>query len=209
MTFGTDPRKGYAVGNVFYHPDMAFRMTFPQGWKIVNQRQAAGAISPNDDAIVVLTLAREPTPSDAARAFFEPDSVTRGPQWRDSFFNFDAATSDGSLVKGVVGFIRHRDLVFQLVGYTGSSDFATYGDAMRSSLESFGGLRSRRHLDVEPARIEIVELPRAMSFDEFLRRYPSTAEAQQLAIINGLEGSETLEQGRLMKRIVGGELPDS
>jgi predicted Zn-dependent protease len=188
---------------------MAFRMTFPQGWKIVNQRQAAGAISPNDDAIVVLTLARESTPSDAARAFFEPDSVTRGPQWRDSFFNFDAATSDGSLVKGVVGFIRHRDLVFQLVGYTGSSDFATYGDAMRSSLESFGGLRSRRHLDVEPARIEIVELPRAMSFDEFLRRYPSTAEAQQLAIINGLEGSETLEQGRLMKRIVGGELPDS
>jgi predicted Zn-dependent protease len=207
MTFGENPREGYAVGNVFYHPDMAFRMTFPDGWKIVNQRQAAGAISPNEDALVVLTLAREDTPTEAARAFFEPENVQPGGRWRDSFYNFNASTSDGSAVRGVVGFVEHRDLVFQLVAYTGGDDFSSYGNAMRRSLASFGELRNRRYLEVEPARIKIVTLPRTMDFSEFLRRYPSDAEASRVAIINGVSEDQTLEKGRIMKRIVGGKLP--
>ncbi len=179
LTYGDDPRAGYAVGNTFYHPDMAFRMTFPKGWTIVNQRQAAGAISPEEDALVVLTLARETTPTDAARAFFEPENVQPGGRWRDSFYNFNASAPDGSLIRGVVGFVKHRDVVFQLIAYAGGDDFSQYGNAMRGSLASFGGLSDRRYLDVQPARVDIVELPRAMSFSEFIKRYPSTADAGQ------------------------------
>jgi predicted Zn-dependent protease len=207
MTFGENPRQGYAVGNVFYHPDMAFRMTFPDGWKIVNQRQAAGAISPGEDALVVLTLARENTPDEAAHSFFEPENIKPGARWRDDFYNFDASTSDGALVKGIVGFVKHGALVFQLVGYTGGEDFSQYGNAMKRSLASFGELRNRTYLDVHPARVEIVELPRAMDFQEFLQRYPSNAKASQVAIINGVGEDQMLEKGRLMKQIVGGELP--
>jgi len=207
MTFGENPREGYSVGNVFYHPDMAFRMSFPDGWKIVNQRQAAGAISPNEDALVLLTLARENTPTDAARAFFEPENVQPGDRWRDDFYNFNASGSDGSQVRGVVGFIKHRDVVLQLVGYTGGDDFPQYGNSMRRSLTSFAELRNRRYLEVQLARMEIIELPRTMDFGEFLQRYPSNAEGSQVAIINGVGEDQTLERGRLMKRIVGGELP--
>lgn len=207
MTFGENPREGYSVGNVFYHPDMAFRMTFPDGWKIVNQRQAAGAISPNEDALVVLTLARERSPGDAVNAFFEPENIQPGGRWRDNFYNFNASNSDGSLIKGVVGFIEHRDLVFQLVAYTGGDDFQQYGNAMRRSLASFGELRNRRYLEVEPARVKIVRLPRSMTFAEFLQRYPSNAEGSKVAILNGVGEDQELENGRLMKQIVGGELP--
>jgi len=207
MTFGENPREGYSVGNTFYHPDMAFRMTFPDGWTIVNQRQAAGAISPEEDALVVLTLARETTPAEAARAFFEPENVQPGVRWRERFYNFNATGSDGSPLRGVVGFVKHRDVVFQLIAYAGGDDFSPYGNAMRRSLASFGELRNRRFLNVQPARVEIVELPKAMSFSEFTKRYPSNAEANELAIINGVGEDQILEKGRIMKRIVGGELP--
>ncbi len=208
MTFGDNPRAGYAVGNTFYHPDMAFRMTFPEGWKIVNQRQAAGAVSPNEDALVVLTLARESTPDAAAQAFFKPENIQPGGRWHDSFYSFNATAADGSPIRGVVGFIKHHDAVFQLIAYSGGEVFDRYGNTMRRSLTSFGELRDRRYLDVQPARVEIVELPRAMNFAEFLRSYPSTVEAPLLAIINQVDENDTLERGRLMKRIVGGELPD-
>jgi len=207
MTFGENPREGYSVGNTFYHPDMTFRVTFPDGWKIVNQRQAAGAISPNEDALVVLTLAEEKTPADAVRAFFEPENIQPGGRWRDSFYNFNASSSDGSLVRGVVGFVEHRNQVFQLVAYAGRDDFPQYGNAMRRSLASFGELHNRRYLDVEPARVEIVKLPRAMDFGEFLQHYPSNAKNSQVAIINGVDENQILEKGRLMKQIVGGKLP--
>lgn len=207
MTFGDDPREGYAIGNVFYHPDMAFKMTFPEGWKIVNQRQAAGAISPNEDALVVLTLAGEKSPDAAARAFFEPENIQPGGRWRESFYNFNASGSDGSVIRGIVGFIQHRNAVFQLVAYTGAESFSQYGDTMRRSLASFGELSNRRYLDVQPAQVEIVELPRDMAFSEFIQRYPSNAKADQVAIINGVGNDQILEKGRLMKRIVGGKLP--
>ena len=207
MTFGENPRHGYSVGNTFYHPDMAFKMTFPDGWTIVNQRQAAGAISPEQDALVVLTLAGKSTATEAAQAFFEPENVQPGGRWRDSFYNFNATGSDGSNLRGVVGFLKHRDVVFQLIAYAGPEEFSEYGNSMRRSLASFGALGDRRYLDVQPARVEIVKLPRAMDFSEFLRRYPSNAKDSQVAIINGVDQDQDLEKGRLMKRIVGGELP--
>ncbi len=82
-----------------------------------------------------------------------------------------------------------------------------YGKLARRSLASFSELRDRRYLEVQPARVEIVELPRAMNFSEFTRRYPSNAKASEVAIINGVEEDQELEKGRIMKRIMGGELP--
>jgi len=205
LTYGENPRAGYAVGNTFYHPEMAFRMTFPEGWTIVNQRQAAGAISPEEDALVVLSLAREASPSEAARAFFEPENVHPGGRWRDSFYNFNATAPDGSSIRGVVGFVKHRDVVFQLIAYAGEEDFSQYGNIARRSLASFGELRDRRFLDVQPARVEIVELPGAMSFSEFTQRYPSNAKADEVAIINGVDADQILEAGRLMNRLTDTE----
>jgi len=209
LTYGIDPRAGYAVGNVFYHPDMAFQMTFPEGWKIVNQRQAAGAISPNEDALVVLTLAGESTPEAATQAFFAPENIQPGGRWRGSFYNFNATGSDGSTIRGIVGFVKHRDALFQLVAYTGGDSFSQYGDAMRRSLASFTTLSNRRYLDVHPARVEIIELPRDMAFSEFVQRYPSSVDTTTVAILNGVGEDERLAKGRLMKQIVGGELPSN
>ena len=78
---------------------------------------------------------------------------------------------------------------------------------MRRSLASFSKLTDRRYLEVQPARVEIIKLPKAMTFEEFNRRYPSNAEAVEVATLNGIDPDARLETGRLMKRIVGGELP--
>ncbi len=208
MTFGDDPRQGYAIGSVFYHPDMAFRIAFPDGWKIVNERRAVGAISPDEGAVVVLTVAREKTPDDAARAFFEGSGATRGASWRPGFYDFTATTSGGASIAGAVGFIAHRDLVFRLTAYASADAYPSHAGVVRRSLASFTELRDRRFLDVDPARIELVELDRAMTFDEYSRRYPSTVDAARIAVINGVDREQTLEAGRIMKRVVGGELPD-
>jgi predicted Zn-dependent protease len=56
MVFDNDPRGGYFEGDEFYHPGLAFVMTFPSGWKRENTRSAVTA-SPGEQAVMQLTLA--------------------------------------------------------------------------------------------------------------------------------------------------------
>ncbi len=210
VTFGTDPREGFFKGNVFYHPSMAFQLTFPQGWKLSNEKQAVGAMSSQQDAAVVLMLAAAGNADEAARTFFNQQGVERGQAWRRNFYAFRTTpdpTGQRQDLNGVVGFFEHGGKVFQLRGMSLAGRWTGYERAVLAALESFERLTDPRYLNVKPKRLEIVRLPRAMSFNEFLERYPSTVEAQAVAILNEVEATTQLESGRMMKRVVGGELP--
>src|SRR5207248_3162042 len=46
LVFGNNPREGYFKDNRFFHPDLRFRVTFPEGWTTCNGKQAVVAVSP-------------------------------------------------------------------------------------------------------------------------------------------------------------------
>ena len=216
MTFGENPREGYAIGSAFYHPDLRFRLDFPEGWKVVNQRQAVGAISPQEDAVVVLTLAEESSADEGFNAFFGQEGLERGDPWRRSFRYFRTVPPEPQpgqqppqKILGLVGFVDHGGQLYRLLSYTSDDKWQGYGRPMQGALASFRDLTDRRYLDVEPARIRVVKLDRAMTLGEFDRRTPSTVDLQALAILNGVAEDERMAAGRLVKQVVGGELPQS
>src|ERR1051326_2287549 len=43
LVFGTNPREGYFRGSEFFHPELRFRITFPEGWTTSNHKQDAEA----------------------------------------------------------------------------------------------------------------------------------------------------------------------
>ncbi len=210
MVYGANPREGYAVGNAFYHPDLEFKLRFPAGWKIVNQRSAVGAISPQKDAVVVLTLAEESSPQAAAKVFFAQQGIERGAQWKpgfDAFHTVDATT--GSVrSQGVVGFVAYRENVYQLLGYSVADAWDDYRADVQPSLSSFGPLRDRKYLDVEPKKIVVIEVPRSMTLDQLVEGHPSTVDNATLALINGVGVNATFTAGTLVKLVVGGVLPE-
>ncbi len=213
MTFGQNPREGYAIGNAFYHPDLAFQLTFPEGWKVINQRQAVYALSPNQDAVVVLTLASEGSADEGFQNFFSQEGLERGQSWRRSFYYFRTQPPEGQQqqrrIQGLVGFKTHGGQLYRLLSYTPDDKWQGYGRPLQQSVASFRRLSDRKYLDVEPKRVRLINLDRAMTLAEFNRRYPSTVDLAELAIVNGVEEDTRLEAGRKMKRIVGGKLPTS
>lgn len=210
LTFGQNPREGYSIGRTFYHPDLAFRLKFPEGWKIVNQQSAVGALSPNEDALVVLSLAQETSPKEAREAFFGQDGVERGRKGQGfTYFQTKPQAETGQFVQGVARFLSHQDQTFQLLSYTRDDKWRNYETAMSSSVGSFRKLKNKKYLDVQPQSMKLVKLKKAMTLEDFHRKYPSTLELPALAILNGVEADQRLEVGTLVKRIVGGELPKS
>jgi predicted Zn-dependent protease len=209
LVFDEDPRQGYAIGQSFYHPVLAFKIDFPEQWRIVNRRQLVGALSPNSDAAVVLTLSDKDSPQAAFEAFFAQQGIQRGPNRGRSIYAFRAIDTQtgASQAEGLITYLSHGGQVYQLMAYTGLETWNAYSNAMQSSMTSFAKVTDRRYLEVEPKTLEIVVLPKAMSFQEYAARYPSNTEIDQLATINGVTKDTMLEKGTLMKRVVGGELP--
>jgi predicted Zn-dependent protease len=211
IVFGENPREGYFQNAVFHHPDMAFRLNFPQGWKGSNEKQSVGAISPNEDALVVLQLAAEQSPQQAAQKFLSQQGVEAGETARRQIGGFPAVSStfrvqtEQGYLRGLVAWIEYRDRVFQLLGYTPEARWSQYSDVIASSISSFSRETDPAVLNAQPRRMSIVDLNRPASFEALLRDYPSTVAPQTVALINHLQEGATLPAGGLFKRVVGGQ----
>jgi hypothetical protein len=177
----------------------------------MNTRQFVAGVSPEQDAIVQLTLAKGETAAAAAQKFFSSGAVEQGSTWGRSFYNFRTVPSQErpTVVRGLIGFLEHGEYVYQLVAYTPDEKFSDYQTTLQQSLASFNGITDQRYLDVKPKRISLVELPRRMTISQFNREYPSTVDDETLAIVNGVEPNVMIDAGTTVKRIVGGKLPGS
>jgi predicted Zn-dependent protease len=211
ITFGEDPRQGFFEGTTFYHPDMRFQLRFPDGWKTQNTPSAVVAVSPKEDAIIQLGLAGTTPPREAASKFLSQEGVKAGEGSTRSINGNPAATSyfqaqtEQGVIEGLVSFISYGGRTFALMGYTSQGNLRSYDGALRGTINSFDQLRNSAALAVQPAKLELVTLPREMTLTQFNQEYPSTIGIEELAIINELEGPESvIPRGRVVKRVVGG-----
>ena len=82
-----------------------------------------------------------------------------------------------------------------------------YDATFRRTIGSFDRLTDPSALNVQPAKVRLVRLPRQMTIEEFTRQYPSTVPAEQVAVINGVDPGAVLSAGQTAKQVVGGVRP--
>jgi predicted Zn-dependent protease len=214
LVFGENPREGFFQQGAFYHPELRFRLAFPRGWRTNNTKQSVAAMSPQQDAVVVLTMAGGRSAQTAAQQFFSQQGIQRGGAWRGDInglpavaYEFAAATDQGTL-QGVASFVELDGRVYQILGYAPASRWRAYEGVVNDAIGSFDRLRDARLLEMQPARLRIVNVPEGMTVAEFARRYPSSVGLQTLAILNGVSDPDQPLRDRLAKRVVGGPGPD-
>lgn len=209
MTFGPNPREGFFDETKFFHPDLAFRLEFPSGWNTQNQREAVLGQSPNQDALVVLTVATDADPMNAAREFLGQEGLSGGRISTGKIHGFSAVTasfevpSEQNPLRGQVAFLRYGDNTFRLLGYTLSSRWSTYERPINGFLGSFDKVTDRKILSVQPAKLKVVDLGRDTRFTDFERRYPSSIKPELTALINHTTIDGLVEAGDA-KQVIGG-----
>jgi predicted Zn-dependent protease len=67
IVYGEDPRQGYVEGNTFYHPELKFQFPLPTGWKHVNTPSQIQMASPDQKAMMLMSLSNEKTLDAAAK----------------------------------------------------------------------------------------------------------------------------------------------
>ena len=75
---------------------------------------------------------------------------------------------------------------------------------MDAAIRSFKSLTDQSLINVQPAKVQLVTLPEAMTGQVFVQRYPSSIAAEQVYIINAIEATTALPKGMVLKRVTGG-----
>lgn len=212
MVYGLDPvKQGYFKNGVFYHPQMRMQFAFPEGWKTQNRPEGVVAVSPEQDAIMQLGHAGEAGNSrQAAEKFFAQEGLETANLNTSSINGLTAAsgdfrgqTEDGKVIDGSASFIEHGQSTFVFMGYTAQGNQARL-DQIKGAIRTFKPLTDRRYIDVKPATIKVVKVPKDMTVEQFNRQFPSSIPVRELAIMNGLDDeTSTFKAGQLAKRVIG------
>jgi predicted Zn-dependent protease len=208
IVFGVNPRQGYFEGGRFNHPDLRFRMDFPSQWQTQNRADAVLAVSPQNDAILQLSLGGSDAPETLLQKFAQQQGVQMGNGQRTTVNGLPAATAEfqaqdqqGNTLAGRVLYVRQGNTTYQLLGYSSGARYGSYASLLSQSMQSFANLTDQAALNKQPVHLSLVRLPRAMTVDEFYRQYPSVIKLELVAAINGVNPGETLPAGTMAKRV--------
>jgi predicted Zn-dependent protease len=214
LVFGEDPREGYFKDGLFLHPQLAFQLRFPDGWKTVNERTQVAAVSSGQDAAVILEpVSDTQDPEAALRTFLSGDGVTGGtlrrsdangiPRVRATF----TASTQGGDVQGEAMYLSYGGAVYRILGYAKAGAWSGYASVAGRTMESFAPVTDPAVLSVQPRRLEVVTLPRTMTLSEFAQAYPSAVSLEELGRLNRRAAGDRIPAGAQVKRVVGDPLP--
>ena len=209
MAFGANPREGFFRDQVFYHPEMAFKMTFPAGWAKQNERQGVSSMPSSKDAILQLTLAPA-DPQAAAEAFARQQGIQAGPIERGtvngfptSSLQFQIQDPQNGALSGSVTFLKHGGATLQLLGYSTEARYGAHRAAIAAWVRSFERLTDARTLSAQPLRLRIETLRSPATLSSLARDWNSPVTGETLALINAVALNQSIPAGTLVKRVVG------
>ena len=189
---------------------MKFAFTVPANWKTQNGATAVEAINPQQNGAMQLTVAGKGSPEQAAQQFRQQQGLEAGAASRESFHGvpsvvapFQAQTDQGTVV-GFAAFLGYGGTTYQLVTYAASQAFQQNESTFRQIIRSFKPLDDPKILNVQPPKVEVVKLDRAMSLAQFAQQRGGGLPIERLAVLNQIEDpNATLPMGTLLKRVAG------
>jgi len=212
MMFGENPREGFTEEGRFYHPDLQFQMTFPQGWQVENTRSAVYALDPQKGAQMQMQIVQAPagTTAEAYARQLSTNGVTArsgGPTTingnRAYLGVYSLMAEDGSTLPGIAAFIEYRNQLYEILGVM--SNLERYRNAIEASMRSFDRLTNTRIIAMQPDHLMIYTARDGDTLESLATRYANPrVNADELAILNRLAAGQPLTPGRLIKVVEKG-----
>jgi predicted Zn-dependent protease len=211
LVYGVNPRHGFFRDGLFLHPELRFQMAFPAQWQRQNLAQAVIAVSPQQNAVIQLSLSRDGSPETAAQRFAAQQGVQPGQSSRQNINGLPAVTvsfraqTQQQVVQGLAAFISHGGRVYQIVSYSPVGIYGNFDRTFQQSIGSFAPNNDPQVLNIQPNRVRIVRTTESMTLAQFNQRFPSVIPIEELTVLNQVEGPQTvIPGGSLVKRVVGG-----
>ena len=213
MIYGEDPKGGYVENNMFYHPVLKFQFPVPPGWKSQNSPQQFVMQDPGGKGVMIFAAAQGSSPQEAATTFITENKLTVVDQDRNLNVNgYPAygvvadqinAQNQAQSLRIVTYFIQDGQNIWRFHGMSAKTDFASFQRTFKQTMDNFAKLTDQSKINKLPERIHVKKVTASGTLSDVLRKLnmPST-RFKELSIINGMELSDQVKAGTLIK-VVG------
>jgi predicted Zn-dependent protease len=198
--------EGFFLGNRFLHPELGLSLRFPPGWRLQNQNAAVIGISPELDAIVLLSLAgKGDDPEAVVRRMREEhgEKLKKGTPVRIG--ELDGYRAQGKVstplgpVNGEVTYISFDGHIYRLVGGVARGSPGRYAGTFRNFARSFRRATQAEREQTTELRLRISVAQGGESLSELGYRVGNEWDPNETAVVNGLHIAEPMAAGQLVK----------
>jgi predicted Zn-dependent protease len=216
LVFGDDPREGVVRGREFLHPEMRFRLAFPEGWKIENGKQQVTAAPPNVND-VMMALEVVPESQGASIEVMAVGSMQKAGFTRlggeGTRLNgvpayvgvYDGQTQNGAAVRVRAAHIRLERQVLLLAGVASQSRYAQAEGLFAESIRSFAPLDAAAAARIKPNRLGFTTVRSGDTWQGIAERTGGVIPASDLAVLNGFASNSQPPAGQRIKIVIAGE----
>jgi predicted Zn-dependent protease len=215
LSYGTNPRHGFFEGDAFYHPELRFQMRFPAGWAHQNTQSAVLAGTQDQKAVMQLTLAAagDFTPEGYVAELQRRGSIAGASGGAETIGGYRAwvgilrTVSNQTETRLAAAFVRQApDRMFQILGRSAAPGDANEG-AILASARSIRALTDAGRLAAQPARVSIVSVAEAGTFESIVAAQGAQAiDLDETAILNNAWPDEQVQRRQLVKIVKPGKL---
>ncbi|MDB5264103.1 MAG: peptidase, partial [Adhaeribacter sp.] len=217
LVYGEDPKQGFVENNIFYHPVMKFQFPVPTGWAIQNTPQQVQMAPKDGRAMMMLSLAPGTSLQAAGQQVIQGNQLQvidskqvtvnglpalaivaeQAPQQQQQ-----QQQQQTQPIRALIYLIQYGGNIYNLMGVTTANDFNNFGNVFAGTMENFRQLTDPNKLNRQPARIRIKTVNQSGTLSQALNAYKAkSTDLTDLAILNGMELTDRVEKGSLIKII--------
>jgi len=198
LVIGNSAAHGIFVGRVFLHADLDVAIETPVDWTTANGPEAAGAVSPDESAVLVLqVVGHGDDPVAGARADGLTEAHVKALRRlriaQQPAAALSASTRGGAQV--TLTWIAHRARIFRVTAVCRREDCARYSAELERATMTFRPLRAEDHARITESRLRIRPAKAGERIAQVLARSGGvTWSPAQAAVANGVATERPLER---------------
>jgi len=203
LVVGQRAANGIVHGQSYRHPDLNFFLQLPESWNVDNTPiQLASAPKDGDRAVVLSSVAEGNDPMEGAKALEKAAKSPLPSKPQPTRINgLPAARTqlgDSKLTIDLT-WIAHGGKIYQIAGIAQTKNFENVRPVFQSVVQSFRPLTPEERSAIREKKIRLVKAQKGETLEALLARSPSAWKPSQVAVANGLTGTEPLGDGQLIK----------
>ena len=208
MVYGENPRNGFVEDGQYVHPELAFQLPVPEGWRSINQPSQLVYVNPDGDAVMILRIdSQSATPRQSVEQLISQDGFEVQNQGeaqssgRWQAYEADAVLEDENGRLGInVYAVQYDGRIYRFINYTTESKFSALSPVFASVTGAFDELTDERLLNIQPVRLQVSQVERDTPFSELLpSQLPMNIDADELAILNQVSMNDIISAGTYIK----------
>jgi len=206
IVYGEDPIEGYVRGRRFLHPKLGFTFTAPEGFTLENTAQAVLGLKAGGSQALRLDVVRVPAEQSLAEylnsGWIENIDPTSVEELQINGFPAASATAKGDQWSFRLYAVRFGSEVYRFI-FAAKTRTGETDKVFRDSLASFRRLTVAEIEQAKPLRVKVVTVQPGDTVEKLATRMALIdRQVERFRVLNGLDATDRLRPGELVKIVV-------